>query len=323
MRGTALFCLLPLVVAPLAAQDETPVFRATSELVLVDVQVLHVKTGAPAGSLQAKDLHVSEEGVAQQITHFSRDEFTLSVVLLFDLTDSVRGVLKHLAEGARSALARFKPEDEVAVMVYSGGATLVEGFTTDRNRTLQAIGRAADMMSDEPAHFNEAVYQAAMQLRQANNAANRRVIIWLTDNIPNVPYRQMKWPVHTEIEARHALHEDGVVAAPILMKSAVWAVFEPFITTSESRYRKDYPPGDAKKYAEVTGGQAVGLRGKKPEERLGQLIDELRARYTVGYRPSEPQPAGTFRKVRVELAPGGALRPKEWTVLAREGYYRK
>jgi len=32
-------------------------------------------------------------------------------------------VLKHLAEGARSAIAHFKPEDEVAVMVYSGGAT--------------------------------------------------------------------------------------------------------------------------------------------------------------------------------------------------------
>jgi hypothetical protein len=37
------------------AQDQTPVFRATSELVLVDVQVLHNKTGAPAPALQAAD----------------------------------------------------------------------------------------------------------------------------------------------------------------------------------------------------------------------------------------------------------------------------
>ena len=52
-------------------------------------------------------------------------------------------------------------------------------------------------------------------------------------------------------------------------------------------------------------------------------IDELRARYTIGYRPSNAQPAGIFCKIHVELAPDGRLRPKEWRVLARQGYYRK
>ena len=306
----------------LHAQEQMPVFQTTSELVLVDVQVLHVKTHTPAGSLSAKDLRVFEEGVPQEILHFSRDEFPLSVVLLFDLTESVRGVLKRLAEGAKTALAHFKPEDEVAVMVYAGGARLIEGFTTDRSLTVKAIEKSAAMKLDEPAHFNEAVYQAAQQLRHASYAGNRRLVIWLTDNLPNVPYRK-QYPSHTEIEAVRALHEEGVVVAPILLKNPAWAVLGPIVTLAERPKAKDYPPGDARKYAEVTGGQAVGLRGKEPEERLAQLIDELRARYTIGYRPSEPKAAGTFRKIRVELAPNGALRAKEWTVLARQGYYRK
>jgi VWFA-related protein len=308
---------------PLGAQDQPPLFRTTSELVLVDVQVLHVKTGTPAAALKAQDLRVFEDDVPQEITQFSRDEFPLSVVMLFDLTESVRGVLKHLAEGAKSAIAHFKPEDEVAVMAYSGGATLVDDFTKDRNRTLRSIGKAAGMRSDEPAHFNEAVYQAATQLRKASNPSNRRVIVWLTDNYPNVPFRRMPFPLHTEVEAVRALHENGVVVAPILMKTAKGSLMATFANASEASKRKDFPPGDAKKYAEITGGQAVGMRGKQPEERLAQLIDELRARYAVGYRPPESQAPGTFRKIRVELAPGGALRPKEWTVLAREGYYRK
>jgi VWFA-related protein len=306
----------------LGTQDQ-PLFRTTSELVLVDVQVLHFKTGTPAAALKAQDLRVFEDGVPQKITQFSRDEFPLSVVMLFDLIESVRGVLKHLAEGAKSAIAHFKPEDEVAVMVYSGGATLVDDFTKDRNRTLQSIGKAAGMRSDEPAHFNEAVYQAAMQLRKASNPSNRRVIVWLTDNYPNVPFRRMPFPLHTEVEAVRALHEDGVVVAPILMKGAMGALMATLANASETSKRKDFPPGDAKKYAEITGGQAVGMRGKQPEERLAQLIDELRARYTVGYRPPELGSPGAFRKIRVELAPDGALRPKEWTVLARDGYYRK
>ena len=179
------------------------------------------------------------------------------------------------------------------------------------------------MTSDQPAHFNEALYQAAVQLQHAANPTNRRVVIWLTDNLPNVPFRRMPFPLHTEVEAFRALDEEGVVVAPILMKSAFWTVVGPIAMATEASHRKEFPPGDAHKYAELTGGQAVGLRGKKPEDRLAELIDELRARYTLGYRPSDSHPSGTFRKVRVELAAGGTLRPKEWTVLARQGYYRK
>ena len=217
-----------------------------------------------------------EEGTSQEILHFSRDEFPLSVVLLFDLTDSVRGVLKRLAEGARTTLEHFKPADEVSVMVYSGHATIVDGFTTDRARTVRAIERAAAMASDEPALFNEAVYQAAVQLRQAGSASNRRVIIWLTDNLPNVPYRK-EYPAHTEIEAFRALHEERVVVAPVLLKSPLWAAMNVVVRATEASHAKAFPPGDAHKYAELTGGQAVALRGKRPDERLAQLIDELRA----------------------------------------------
>lgn len=86
---------------------------------------------------------------------------------------------------------------------------------------------------------------------------------------------------------------------------------------------EDYPPGDARKYAEITGGFPFQLRDKKVEERLAEIIDSLRARYTIGYRPAEEKPAGTFCRVKVELAPDAPLRPLEWRVLARAGYYRR
>jgi hypothetical protein len=91
----------------------------------------------------------------------------------------------------------------------------------------------------------------------------------------------------------------------------------------EKKYMASHPPGDARKYAQVTGGEAMNLRGGKVDERLSQLIDQLRSRYTVGFRPKGTKAPGTFCKLRVELAPDGALRPKEWKVLARQGYYRQ
>jgi hypothetical protein len=117
LRFLSVLSLL-LAALSLGAQDRTPVFHATSELVLVDVQVLHNRNGSPTPALQARDFQVSEEGVPQQILHFWRGEFPLSVVLLFDLTDSSQAVLKRLAAGAETALAHFKPADEVAVMAY-------------------------------------------------------------------------------------------------------------------------------------------------------------------------------------------------------------
>jgi hypothetical protein len=95
------------------------------------------------------------------------------------------------------------------------------------------------------------------------------------------------------------------------------------ILAFEAPFRHSHPPGDAHKYAELTGGQAIGLGGKRVEERLGELIDDLRSRYTIGYRPTDEKRVGTLCKVQVSLAPDSALRPREWKVLARAGYYRK
>jgi VWFA-related protein len=321
-RRGRLATLTLLLVAPLRAQDATPVFQTTTELVLVDVQVLRTRTRTPAPSLQAKDLRIFEDGVPQEILQFLRDELPLSAVLLFDLTLSVHGVLKRLAEGAKEALAHLKPQDEVAVMAYGASARVVDGFSTDRDRTARAIAQAAALTTSDDAYFNEAVYQAALELRQSSSPASRRLIVWLTDNAPDVPFHT-KHPIHTEIEAFRALHEEGVVVAPILMVDRKMLPFLALMGAIEGPFARSHPPGDARKYAELTGGQAMGLRGKQAGQRLAELIDELRARYTIGYRPAQSKPAGTFCKLRVELAPQGALRPKEWTVLARQGYYRK
>src|SRR5258706_8015436 len=122
--------------------------------------VIQKKAKRPTGALQEKDFEIYEDGAIQEIKSFSRDQLPLSIVLLFDLTDSVRPVLKNLGTGARAALAHLKPEDEVAVMVYAASAHLVDGFTTDRQRTVEAIERAANDKADEAAFFNDAMYQA-------------------------------------------------------------------------------------------------------------------------------------------------------------------
>lgn len=339
MKGWFAACITLLAVAA-RGQDGRPVFRATSELVLLDVQVIHNETNTAGGDLRAKDFALFEDGLPQKILFFGRDQLPLSVVLLFDLTQSDHGVLHRLSAGARSALDHLKPEDEVAVMVYAASAQLLSGFTTDRARAAAAIARAAAMKSYDAAFFNEAVYQAASQLEKSANPSSRRVILWLTDNLPNFPTNHHLQnndkglggaPPHTEADAMRKLHESGTVVMPLLLKDRLWRLLLIGWTprrdadefSREHPDRKDYSPGDATKYAELTGGFAFSMRGKQVKERMAEMIDSLRARYTIGYRPSEEKPAGTFCRVKVELAPSAPLRPQEWRVLARTGYYRR
>src|SRR5690242_6596491 len=54
------------------------------DLVLLDAQVLQQKTGRIVGNLKKDDFTLSEDGVKQQITHFSQDSLPLSVILLVD-----------------------------------------------------------------------------------------------------------------------------------------------------------------------------------------------------------------------------------------------
>ena len=324
--------LILIACAPALAQDTVPVFHATSDLVLVDVQVLRKKTRTAAPAIQRSDLRVYEDDAEQAILFFSRDELPLSIVFLFDLTESDRPILKGLAAGARTALAHLKPEDEVAVMDYAATAYLVDGFTKDRARTAAAIHAAArSRKPQEAAFFNEAVWQAVAELNRGANPAGRRVVIWLTDNYANVPAPRIVKHfgkgmtmdrLHSERQAIQALHESGTVVAPLIRKSRVMLPFIALELAAEKPLARRYPPGDVYKYAELTGGEALKLGRRSVEERLGQLIDELRSRYTIGYKPSAGKPAGSFCRLRVILAPEGSLRPEEWDVLATAGYYR-
>jgi VWFA-related protein len=330
--------LITAFVMAFAAQDSRPVFRATSELVLLDVQVIQSKTNAAFGDLQARDFDLSEDGVPQKIVFFGRDRLPLSVVFLFDLTQSDRRILRHLAAGAQDAVKHLKPDDEAAVMVYSASARLIDGFTSERGRTVAAIARASKMTSDDAAFFNEAMYQSAAQLENSANPSGRRVILWLTDNLPNLPTSFMLGKhdrslggalPHTEEEAIHKLHEVRAVVTSLLLKDRLYFRGDQILSRDRRDYARehpkdqDYSPGDAYKYAEITGGFPFQLRGKKVEQRLAEIIDSLRARYIIGYRPGEDKPTGTFCRVKVELAPSALLRPQEWRALVRAGYYRR
>jgi len=299
-----------------------PVIRVTVDLVVVDAQVVHKKTGRPIGALKREDFEIFEDGVKQEIVSFSQDRLPLSIVFLFDLTESVRPVLKPLASGALAALQHLKPEDETAVMVYAASAKLLQDFTTDRALTVAAIEKAGEMDSNEDAFFNEGVFRAAVQAAKAKNPGSRRVIVWLTDNVPNIPSQS---GLHTEIEALHELLESGTVVSSLLEFSAMSHTFSALYTKNPifAARRKHHPPGDVYKYAEQTGGQVMKSGKEEVAAKLADLIDQIRTRYSLGYRASAEQPPGKFCEIKLQVSTEVVKREGQVIVKAKRGYYRR
>jgi VWFA-related protein len=331
--AAAVSILLPYLVAggqsPL--DEKTATFRLDVRMVQVDTQVIDKKTRHARHSLTKDDFEVLEDNVPQKISSFSQDTLPLSVVLLFDLTDSVRPVLKSLGEGALEALQRLKPEDEVTVMVYAASAQVLQEATTDRSLAVAAIEKASRMESAEAAFFNEGIFKAADELTKSKNAYSRRVIIWLTDNVPNIPseesvplrYRRSlngAMP-HTQADAmRHLLRTNTVVCS--LVKQSDLSVSGESGLMSKPAERMLHPPGEVYKYATVTGGQVIEFKKKELSEKLALLIDDLRLRYSLGYHPSAQKPKGKYCAIKVKLATEAKKAIGNVTVESRQGYYR-
>lgn len=313
-----------------AAQGQE-VFRLTVNVEVVDAQVINKKTQQAVTSLKREDFQIYEDKVLQEISSFSQDELPMSIVLLFDLTDSVRPVLKPLAAGAREALEHLRPQDEVAVMVYAASAKLLQEPTTDRTLAAAAIERASRMESNEAAFFNEGIFQAAAQLGKATDPNIRRVIIWLTDDVPNIPSEEVRarlgrsvpqGALHTEKQALAEVFRTGAVVCTLLKRSEISDHEDANRSTERTVGKMIFPPGEVYKYAQATGGQVIEVSAKKLQARLAGLIDDLRMRYSLSYHPSVKKPKGTFCSIRVKLAPEVSKTQKDLQVEAKQGYYR-
>jgi VWFA-related protein len=319
---------------PPSADGAPPLMRVSSQLVLIDALVENEKTGAAVGNLEMKDFQVLEDGKPQNISYFSHDQLPLSVVFLFDLTETVQPTLKPLAEGAYQILKHLKPQDEVSIMVFSSHTEVLQGFTTDRAVAAAAIERASAMKSGQGTFIHEDMYEAVDQASKATVPESRRVMVWLTDGTANFENSMTRKTIgeqaparlHTKEEATTKLLHSGVVVAALIDRSARTDAFIAVTDLSPLSFIAGGRVGDINRYADATGGPVLKSSKKEIAARLSELLDQLRERYTLGYKPTTGKAAGSFCKLEVSLTPDAYqrtnVRKRDLLVRAKRGYFR-
>jgi VWFA-related protein len=302
-----------------------------TQLVLLDAVVENKKSGQAVDTFSAKDFQLAEDGVPQTITYCSRDQLPLSVVLLFDMTETVHAALEPLARAAMATLGHLKPEDEVAVMIFSSRTELLQDFTRNRALAANAIKTASWMADVEGTFLDEDMFEAVDQAMKARAPGNRRVLVWLTDGTANEQNSMTQASIgqhspahlHSQQQAMTRLLQSGAVVSALIDRTAETsrAIVESAMGGAGTRV------GDIDQYAKATGGLVMSTSTREAADRLALLIDQMRARYTLGFKPTRVEPPGKFCKLSLRLNPEflrdhHELRKSDFVVLTKSGYYR-
>ena len=125
-----------------AQQQEGFRFRSGVELINVTATVTDAR-GRFVEGLRQEDFRIYEDGVLQEISHFSAERVPVSLGIVLDTSGSMAG---QKMRSARSALDRFllellDPADELFLYRFSNYPILVRDWTTDRESVSRALRR--------------------------------------------------------------------------------------------------------------------------------------------------------------------------------------
>ncbi len=296
-----------LLASALAFAQDDVVFRTGVALVHVDAEVT-AADGRILDGFTKNDFRVFDERKEQTIVHFSAEEEPLDLILLFDISGSMRAVVQGVAGAARDGLRELRPGDRVSVMVFNTHARTVSPFTED----LDAVDRA---IQDQVLGGNfgggtfiqAAVDEAALRFLHEKRTQRRRAVLIITDNIGTRTRREESvvrdfWEADALLSGLivrnptfQTLHTVGIIMGPqnLLMQAGMKGI------------------------AQKTGGDTI--HSDDPGGAFQEAMHRIRSRYGLYYDLPKAK-AGAARAVHVELSPDAGKRYPKARVRARTGY---
>jgi len=290
---------------PVLAQSQDPgVVRVDVNLVLVDATV-KTKAGKIMGDLKKENFELREDGVAQKLEVFSRDELPLNVALVLDLSDSIGPFLGPLREAANTALAALKAEDEVALFTFSTEAELRVPFTNDKSEIAQQINA---FHVGGATNINDGIFVAAKYLLNTP-PKGRRVIILISDDVGTSAGGQ---------------GTNDIVTETIACDAVLYNLKIPGYNPPGTLFAASMVPGlvNIRKVTEQTGGEIFDVQDVTHLDAVfAALITRIKTRYTLGYYTHATAATGKPHKLDVRLAPSYGKKGHDYVVLAKTGYY--
>jgi Ca-activated chloride channel family protein len=307
--GHVVVCTLVFAAAasPLSSEAQSQdqsVIRVGVNLVLVDATVKN-KTGQIMADLKKEDFEVREDGAAQKLEVFSRDELPINVALVLDLSDSIGPFLGPLRDAANIALAALKPDDEAALFTFSTEAQLRVPFTKDKTEIAKQINT---FEAGGATNINDGIFLASQYLLKLP-PKGRRVIILISDDVGTDAGGQGTRDIVTE----------AIAADAVLYNLKI-----PGYNPPQTLFYASMIPGlvNIRKVMDQTGGELFDVQDIAHLDPVFRaLIQRIKTRYTLGYYTNASAALGKPHKLDVRLAGSFGKKGKDYVVLSKNGFY--
>ena len=276
-------------------------------------------------SLKQEDIRVIEDGVEQKVTTFQREtDRPLSLAILIDVSASQERTLPE----EKSAAQRFvdtvirAAKDEVAVLTFTGDATLEQGLTGSAARVRRAIDRVeftppsgyvgggvtvgtppinGDSRAGSTAIW-DAVWVTSREVLSESSDKTRRAIILLTDGVDTSSRLKLQEAVDSALKADAIIYAIGI---------------------GDSFSFEGVDEGSLRKITERTGGRAYFPRDEDDlRAAFAQIQEDLRSQYLIAYSPSNKTKDGSFRKVQIDVV-NPELKKAQLRLTYRQGYFAR
>ena len=292
---------LPGVARPQAdAQSQSREGNPYTIDVSVDMVVLHATVQNSRGGLVAglgkDDFRVYEDGVLQQIKHFSQEDIPVTVGLVVDSSGSMQPKRREVITAALAFARSSNADDQMFVVSFnehvSFGLPADLAFTDQTAPLEAALSRIA---ADGMTALYDAVAAALEHLKKGNR--DKKVLLVVSDGGDNA--------------SKHRLSE--VMSMAGRSEAIIYAigVFE-----EEDRDRN---PRVLKRLAKATGGEAFLPKTLMEVVPLCERIArDIRHQYTLAYVPTNQRQDGLYRGIQVKAGATGGGR---LLVRTRPGYY--
>ncbi len=300
-------------------------------LVNVDVMVT-TKNGQFVPGLKKDNFRVLEDGVPQQVSHFTVSQAPITAVLLVEFASTNYIFMTQALQASYAFANSLKKDDWVAVAYYDMQPHILVDFTQDKRAIYGALNQLRIPGFSETNLF-DALYDT---LDRMDRIEGKKYIILVTTGVDTFSKLTLD-QIMKKIK-----NTKDVTIFPISVGFIVreWCDTHPGYCRNAHGMgipvgRMDYLQGDneMRTFAAMTGGRAYFPRfeGELPEL-FGDISNDIRNQYTLSYSPTNTKLDGTYRKLKVQVvaADGGPLKVKDQKgkdvkveVVAREGYTAK
>jgi VWFA-related protein len=272
--------------------DELPLIRVETRLVVLHATALDTE-GKLVLDLPDRSFQVFENGVKQRLRTFRREDVPISLGLVIDSSASMRGKREQVNAAALAMVEASNPEDEVFVVNFAETPTVDMDFTNDISKLKKGLTPAK---YEGGTAMRDAV-RLAMEHLKDRKTKDKKVLLIVTDGNDNCSSNALEGIIRMAQQHGILIYAVGLLQEELPREAA------------RARVELDT-------LTRATGGQAY-----YPAE-VGEIRDiaprvahELRNQYVLAYSPSNQDPDGAFRQIRVLVDRAGA------SIRTRPGYY--